>query len=469
MKLFTKIFLCTITVITAALSITGYLMISDSFENAVSRESQRGLEEYQLLKFTLQSGILSASEQSAMSEETFRSLAQQTADLAPSGNQTAVLSNTKSVVYSTFPANYSFPQIDAFSEQGLVYAIEQRDVAYWLVVTGGFTQSGQTVYLSTARNITPIIQERQQMQNRFLIIFFIVLCASAAVMLGFSLVLTSPIKRLTRSTSRFARGKYDERTVVKSSDEIGELSYSFNRMADTVQETIHQLALNAQQKEDFVANFAHELKTPMTSVIGYADMIYQRDELTRPEIKEAAGYIVNEGMRLESLSLKLMDLIVLNKQDFTLTEMRADEVVQDMAATVLPLMEKRSISFTVSAQPAYIRIELDLFKTLLLNLIDNAVKADSTHIKLDGRIEGNRYILSIADDGCGIPKDKLDRITEAFYMVDKSRSRNQHGAGLGLAIASRIAKLHGTKLEYQSEVGIGTIVAISLRMEGGAS
>ena len=159
---------------------------------------------------------------------------------------------------------------------------------------------------------------------------------------------------------------------------------------------------------------------------------------------------------------------MLGKQDFTLTEMRADEVVQDIADTLRPFMEKRSIRFTTSAQPAYIRIEFDLFKTLLLNLIDNAAKADSKHIVLNGKLEGNRYILSVTDDGCGIPKDKLDRITEAFYMVDKSRSRSQHGAGLGLAIASSIAGLHNTRLVYQSEVGVGTVVTVVLDTEGGA-
>ena len=446
MKLFTKIFLCTIAVITAALSIMGYLMISDSFANAIAHENQRSLMEYQLLKFVLQSGILSVSENKGLSDEAMKAVVQQTVSAAPSENQTAALTENESVILSTFPDGYSFAGLDKVDEQGLVYTIENRSDAYWLVVTGKFTQSGKSVFLLNARNITPVIEEKQLMQKRFT---------------------TAPIKRLTRNTKLFTKGKYDERATVKSSDEIGELSRSFNRMADTIQDTIRQLELNAQQKEDFVANFAHELKTPLTSVIGYADMIYQRNDLTHREVKEAAGYIVNEGMRLEALSLKLMELIVLNRQDFMLTKMRADEVVQDVSDTLRPLMEKKGIRFTASAQGAYIRIEFDLFKTLLLNLIDNAVKADGKHIRFNGKFEGGRYVLSVTDDGRGIPKDQLDRITEAFYMVDKSRSRSQHGAGLGLAIASRIAALHGAQLEYQSEIGMGTVVMVVLDAEGG--
>ena len=468
MRLFTKIFLCTIAVVTVALSVTGYRLISDSLNNSVARETQRGLEEYQLLKFTLQSGILSAEESGSISTENIKTIAQQTANLAPSGNQTAILALDKSVIFSDFPPEYDFSIIDSISEQTIIHTIESRADEYWLIAAGKFSQSDMTLRLVTARNITPIIEEKQAMERSFIVIFLIVLLISAAILIGLSALLTSPIKKLAQNTRRFTNGKYDERAIVKSSDEIGELSRSFNRMARTIQETIEQLELNAQQKEDFVANFAHELKTPLTSVIGYADMIYQNESLTRREIKDAAGYIVNEGMRLEALSLKLMELIILNKHDFAFMQMRMDEVLHDIADTLLPIIRRKNIELNVSAHPAYVRIEFDLFKTLLLNLIDNAIKADSEHISLCGRIDGTSYVVTVADDGHGIPKDQLDRIAEAFYMVDKSRSRAQHGAGLGLAIASRIAELHKTKLEYVSEVNLGTTVRISLDMEDNA-
>lgn len=165
MKLFTKIFLCTIAVITAALSIMGYLMISDSFANAIAHENQRSLMEYQLLKFVLQSGILSVSENKGLSDEAMKAVVQQTVSAAPSENQTAALTENESVILSTFPDGYSFAGLDKVDEQGLVYTIENRSDAYWLVVTGKFTQSGKSVFLLNARNITPVIEEKQLMQN----------------------------------------------------------------------------------------------------------------------------------------------------------------------------------------------------------------------------------------------------------------------------------------------------------------
>jgi signal transduction histidine kinase len=261
-----------------------------------------------------------------------------------------------------------------------------------------------------------------------------------------------------------ASGNLDERLSSLRKDEIGELAASFNTMADSIQDKMDALILNARQKEDFVASFAHELKTPLTSVIGYADMLYQK-ELPPGQVKRAAWYILSEGLRLEALSIKLMDMIVLNRQDFVLVEMSADELLQDVTAGLTPLLGEKNVDLRIIAAPAMIKVEYDLFKTLLLNLIDNSIKADCTQVLLSGKAGAGYYRISVADNGRGIVASELERITEAFYMVDKSRSHKQHGAGLGLALAAKIAEIHGSQLEFVSEPGKGTEVAINLAGE----
>ena len=109
-----------------------------------------------------------------------------------------------------------------------------------------------------------------------------------------------------------------------------------------------------------------------------------------------------------------------------------------------------------------IRVEYDLFKTLLLNLADNAIKSGADTICILGRSMDTGYQIVISDNGCGIPEEEIARITEAFYMVDKSRSRKQHGAGIGLALASRIAQLHGAELKFESKLHHGTSVFVTL-------
>jgi len=169
--------------------------------------------------------------------------------------------------------------------------LSAKDGVNYLVVLGSFTQSGQKITLCTARNVNAVFLELNNLIKAYQMIYGIVIVISAAVMLGLFSVLMQPMKKLTRATVRIADGRYSERVKVTTRDEIGVLGARFNQMAATIEDKIHELERNAQQKEDFVANFAHELKTPLTSVIGYADMIYQKD-LSRQQVRDAAAYIM---------------------------------------------------------------------------------------------------------------------------------------------------------------------------------
>lgn len=286
---------------------------------------------------------------------------------------------------------------------------------------------------------------------------------------GISFFITRPIKQLTAATKKIAGGNYGERVTEGGSDEVSQLARNFNRMAQAVDEKVQELSDSARQKEDFVANFAHELKTPLTSIIGYADRIYKK-ELSREEQKKAALYIWNEGMRLEALSLKLMDLTILNHKEFCLQEVKTDILFQELTADVEYLMDAKGTSLDCTVEPAYIEVEYDLFKTLFLNLLDNAIKAGAKHIQVTGVVEkmaeGTYFTMLVKDDGNGIPKQEIKRITEAFYMVDKSRSRKQHGAGIGLALSDKIAQIHGSRLEFESDGRNGTSVRLCLKCRG---
>ena len=252
---------------------------------------------------------------------------------------------------------------------------------------------------------------------------------------------------------------------MKTKDEIGELAKAFNELAKNLESKVYELQMAAKKQEDFTANFAHELKTPMTSIIGYADTLYQK-KLSEDEVHSAAGVILNEGMRLEALSFKLLELITLDKNDFRLEETRVSEIIADCVETAHEAAKKHNTEIVYSADEAWVWLEYDLFKTMLLNLIDNAVKSGGSKVEVSGRlISHSIYRIAVSDNGRGIPPEDIERITEAFYMVDKSRSRSEHGAGLGLALVSRIAKLHDTKIHYESKSGKGTKVYFDMKAE----
>jgi signal transduction histidine kinase len=456
MRLFAKIFLCATLVISAALLFSGYLLITSSHENALNREAERALTQYQYDKFTVQAELIASGGE--ISPERLNRLS------AELNGQAAFFAEDKTLLYSDFPPRTEFDIVNYVSDNSYIYKFQMFGAENFIVVCGKVTQSGTVLYLLVATDISTVVAQRDQMAQSFMRVYFVTLGISMAAVLILSAFLTRPIKRMTRAANRIAHGRYSERLDVLSGDEIGELSKNFNLMADAVEDKINELSNNARQKEDFVASFAHELKTPLTSVVGYADMLYQKT-LSPEQVKKAAWYILSEGLRLEALSLKLMDLIVLNRRDFMLEQMPADELFHNIIDGLKPLFKEKNVSFHMKVYPAYVKVEYDLFKTLLLNLIDNAIKAGSSEIRILGKSDGGSYSVSVADNGRGMPKSELERITEAFYMVDKSRSRKQHSAGLGLALSAKIAEIHGSSLEFKSEEGVGTVVKVEL--EGG--
>jgi signal transduction histidine kinase len=179
----------------------------------------------------------------------------------------------------------------------------------------------------------------------------------------------------------------------------------------------------------------------------------------------AADYIFSEGKRLEALSLKLLDLLVVKNHEFEMREINMKELFNDIKGVMEPTLKSSNITLKVSAKDTQIKVEVDLMKTLILNLIDNARKAIKKGgiISLTGkRISDDRFMIIVKDNGKGMPEEELSRITEIFYMVDKSRFKDK-GVGIGLSLCKEIVELHDGKMKFESQVDIGTSVYLDLR------
>jgi len=457
MRLFAKFFLCATFAISIALLISGYLLITLSYESAINRETERALNQFQFDRFTVQANIIANADnlQEEQSMSFFNRLSSEFSGL------TAFFAEDRQLIYSALPPQTDFSFLGETTDNTHVIQFQTVDDTTYIMISGRIVQSGITLYFLIANDISTVTAQREYMAQSFIMIYFFTLLFGMAMIVFLAALMTKPIKRMNKAAAKMAQGNYEERLHISSGDEIGELSKSFNLMADAIEDKIHELSENARQKEDFVANFAHELKTPLTSVIGYADMIYQKP-LPAEQVKDAAWYILNEGLRLEALSLKLMDLIVLNRQDFILEEMNTEELFRDISGSLKPMLDDKNVSLHLNIQPTYIIVEYDLFKTMVFNLIDNAVKAGCRRVDINGKVDGNIYSISVIDNGRGMPQSELAKITEAFYTVDKSRSRRQHGAGIGLALVAKIAEIHGSTLSFNSAEGVGTDVRFDL-------
>lgn len=312
--------------------------------------------------------------------------------------------------------------------------------------------------LATAYDLTDLYRGRDAALRRFLLLEAAVLVAGAAVTAVFARRMTRPLRTLTTASAEIADGDYARRTGLHTGDEIETLSSSFDKMADAVQEKITALQADVRQREDFMGAFAHELKTPMTSIIGYADML-RTIQASPAEQYEAAGAIYHEGRRLEALSGKLLALLGLGEETITLQP--------TALAALWPRLQAAcpGVPLQLPACDAAVQADADLLLDLLCNLVGNAVKASEPGQPVEVRAadNGDTVTLTVADHGCGIPQSEISRVTEPFYMVDKSRARKQGGSGLGLALCKRIAEVHGSDLHIESTPGEGTRVSVILR------
>lgn len=312
--------------------------------------------------------------------------------------------------------------------------------------------------LATAYDLTDLYRGRDAALRRFLLLEAAVLAAGAAVTAVFARRMTRPLRTLTTASAEIADGDYARRTGLHTGDEIETLSSSFDKMADAVQEKITALQADVRQREDFMGAFAHELKTPMTSIIGYADML-RTIQASPAEQYEAAGAIYHEGRRLEALSGKLLALLGLGEETITLQP--------TALAALWPRLQAAcpGVPLQLPACDAAVQADADLLLDLLCNLVGNAVKASEPGQPVEVRAadNGDTVTLTVADHGCGIPQSEISRVTEPFYMVDKSRARKQGGSGLGLALCKRIAEVHGSDLHIESTPGEGTRVSVILQ------
>ena len=219
-------------------------------------------------------------------------------------------------------------------------------------------------------------------------------------------------------------------------------------------------ALNDRQSR-FVADLTHELKTPLTSMIGYADLL-RSAPLDESRRRAAADAIYHESTRLESLSQQLLALQGLQTDGVTLGSVPVAAVFADVARS----LPDAALDCDAPAGAA-VRADRVLLADLLRNLVLNALHAEPKDgtVHLTCAEAGGQWRLTVRDNGCGIPAGALPHLTEPFYRVDKARARANGGSGVGLALCAEIAAAFGTKLEFESTPGEGTTVAICLQRE----
>ena len=311
------------------------------------------------------------------------------------------------------------------------------------------------------RDITAVYQSKRLLFFQGIAAALLLAVLLAALLTYILRRILAPFYVLRDAANLIAEGDYEKRVEHPGTDEVGEVSRSFNQMAERIEEHIRTLAEMNETQRQLIGSLAHELKTPMTGIQGYAELL-QRVKLPPLKQADALHYIEEECVRLSRLSTKMLLLTDLSREDAIEKKpcSLAALFAQAKEVTHFRLKEKDLRLHTDLKQDFHIDGDPDLLLSFLTNLIDNACKASppGSLIRLTGTASG----IFVKDEGIGIPQDEISRITEPFYMVNKSRSRKQGGAGLGLSLCLQIARLHGGSLEIQSTPEKGTCIGMHI-------
>lgn len=472
MKFSNKLFLTTTALLTLIFTAFGCWMLSSDFSALLDREIKRGNSESRMFRVLFEMGYQSTQE---YGEEYAigRTLDSILDGVERDGSHCFVLDDAVWIHGGDYISERGLQkEAEALREglrgtNGSCYKVSRTEAGFFLMnVSVADTES--PVYLGMCRELTEIYQIRQNLIIQYRTALSVLLALGGVGIYLLSRYITKPISSLGRTAKRIADGNFELRSNNRSNDEIGQLARDFNRMADKLVAQMEAKILEAKQKEDFTAAFAHELKTPLTSIIGYADMLNTM-KMSPEERAESTYYIYSQGRRLESLSHKLLDLVSMDKNPLVLKPVSTERLEENIRATVRPIWEQRNIKGKVEMDKGVFLGDEELLLSLFYNLLDNAAKAmdkgELGFILLKGTALPGAYEVKVVDNGRGIPQDEIGRITEAFYMVDKSRSRKEGGAGIGMALCLKIINLHGGTLKIDSRLGEGTVMRVVFPME----
>ncbi len=466
MSFHTKLTVTILLLIALSFGLGGMLLIYTSFDAVRSKESQAALRSFEDTRTMI---WLMYRYSSGEGEESLREIMRGLDDEGYGDWMAVSVYDGDEVLYTEGPA--AALAVKAEPPDGNICTLYpvNDEMGHGLVLTGNTVVEHREICLSARYDLSDAYEVYHVNSRLYLLIYAVIISVGIAVSLVLSSALTKRLRYLTSTARRISGGDLSIRSCLKKGDEFGRLSADLDRMADNLQQKINELEDRIKSQEAFTGAFAHELKTPMTSIIGFADILRQGDvdESTRTM---AADYIYSESRRLERLSFKLLDLLMIKKDEPVMKKTAITPFLKDACRMLAPVLKKRNVELHVSSGGGSVLMEPDLMRSLIYNLIDNASKAidGKGRVDVEGHVSELGAVFTVRDNGRGMEAAELAHITEAFYRTDKNRSRSQGGVGLGLALCKRIAELHGGSISFESAPGEGTTVTVEIKTGAGA-
>ncbi|CAM4155293.1 MULTISPECIES: sensor histidine kinase [Bacillus] len=344
-----------------------------------------------------------------------------------------------------------------------------------MIFAGGVTYiiyEGLRIYYKlVVRFEDPLAQFRSMVRQIGDVNFFLIIFIPLSIMFFF--FLTRPYVKyfdeISSGIHHLANGNFSNEVHVSSNDEFGYIAREINVASEKLKEAVERGDFAESSKDQLIVNLAHDLRTPLTSVLGYLDLILKDENLTKEQIKHFSTIAFTKSERLESLIDELFEITRMNYGMLKLEKRSIDigELLIQLDEELYPLLEKKELEARLNITPQLpINGDGKLLARVFENLLTNAIRYgyDGKFVDVNGYIEGEEVVVQIINYGDSIPEEDLPYLFDMFYTGDKARSEQQGGTGLGLFIAKNIVEQHDGKISAESNV-IRTIFEVRLPKE----
>ena len=341
---------------------------------------------------------------------------------------------------------------NSFYTVGKFFSMFEEDmISAFAPITSDYKVKGYVIIHYSMHELEKTAASLLNISYLTLVLLFVL---SLIILLFFTELVYMPLRKITHATEQYAIGNFRYKFQIDSEDEIGYLGASLAYMAS-------EISKREDDQKRLVANISHDFRSPLTSMHGYLEAML--DGTIPPELHEKyLGVVLNETDRLTKLTNSLLTLNNLNTQGMILekTSFDINQVIKNTAASFEGTCRNKliTIELALTGKTMYVTADLVKIQQVLYNLVDNAIKFShkNSSIKIETIEKSNKILVSVKDNGIGIPKDSIKLIWDRFYKTDLSRGKDKKGTGLGLSITKEIIHAHNENINVISTEGEGT-------------
>ncbi|MFB5196777.1 ATP-binding protein [Neobacillus sp. KR4-4] len=344
-----------------------------------------------------------------------------------------------------------------------------------MLLGGGITyiifKGLQLYYHTTVRREDPLAALRQFIASIGDINFFFLLFISFSIL--FFYLLTKPystyFNEISNGIHYLSRGDFKHRVSIQSNDEFGDIGQAINLASEKLEEAIQRGDFSENSKEQLVVNLAHDLRTPLTSVLGYLDLILKDEKLTKEQVRHFLTIAFTKSQRLERLIDELFEITRMNYGMLPIEkkQINVSDLLLQLKEEMYPIFEKNNLMARMNILPHLpIWGDGEMLARVFENLLTNASRYgyDGQFVDINGFVEAGEVVIQIVNYGDHIPPDELPYLFNMFYTGDKARTHQEDSTGLGLFIAKNIVEQHDGTITAESSL-IRTVFEVRLPQE----